>query len=93
LFLPLIFINQPFPSLVQIGFGSLYGLLIGITAWIFFFSALSKVKASIASHLAYAEVLWTIIFGVVIFNETLTWNMLLGGSLIIVSAIFLEKET
>jgi drug/metabolite transporter (DMT)-like permease len=91
MFLPFIFINQPYPTLMQTGFGVTYGLLIGLILYIFFFSALKNIKASTASHLMYIEVISAVLFGVIIFKDVLTWNSLVGGVLIIASAYFLKK--
>jgi len=55
-------------------------------------NAIEKVKISVFSILCYLEIVSAIIFGIIFFDESLTWNMILGGSLIIVSAIFLKRE-
>ncbi|MCK5062697.1 MAG: EamA family transporter, partial [Candidatus Aenigmarchaeota archaeon] len=65
---------------------------IGIVGFILFFSALKKINASTASHLTYVEVISAAIFGIVLFGELLTWNVLLGGILIIASTYFLKRE-
>ncbi|MCP4135057.1 MAG: EamA family transporter, partial [bacterium] len=45
------------------------------------------IKASTASLLTYFEVISALFFAVLFFDETITWNMLAGGSLIIIAAI------
>ena len=92
IFLPFIFINKPLPTLFQTGIGISYGVVIGIVGFILFFSALKKINASTASHLTYVEVISAAIFGIVLFGELLTWNVLLGGILIIASTYFLKRE-
>ena len=91
MFLPFIFINQPYPTLIQTGVGITYGLLIGLIGFIFFFSALKKINASTASHLTYVEVISAVIFGIIIFKEALTWNLAVGGLLIITSTYLLKR--
>lgn len=89
-FIPFIFINQA-PSLFQTGIGITYATLSGLIAYSFFFSALKQIKASTVSFLSYIEVVSAIAFGILIFKELLTWNVVVGGALIIGSAIMLRK--
>lgn len=89
-FIPFIFINQA-PSLFQTGIGITYATLSGLIAYSFFFSALKQIKASTVSFLSYIEVVSAIAFGILIFKELLTWNVFVGGILIIGSAIMLRK--
>lgn len=91
-FAPFIFINTPPPTFAQTGVASLYGFLIGIVAFLLFFLALRKLKMSHYSLFTYWEVLAAIFFGAVFFNEAITWNMLVGGGLILAAGILLRKE-
>jgi drug/metabolite transporter (DMT)-like permease len=68
-----------------------YALLVGIVGFGLFFSSLKNVKASTASFLAYIEVISGILFGVFLYNETLTWNVIVGGIFIITASIVLKK--
>ncbi|MCP4136286.1 MAG: DMT family transporter, partial [bacterium] len=86
LYFPFFFMN-PFPELSRLAIGSTYAFLIGIAGFSLFFSALRKIKASTASLLTYFEVISALFFAVLFFDETITWNMLAGGSLIIIAAI------
>lgn len=88
-FIPLLFANQP-P--MQIGIAILYASLAGVLGYYLFFSALSKIPSSRASSLAYFEVVTTIIFGFLILSEPITWTMILGGSMIFISVIFLHRS-
>ncbi len=92
IFLPFLFSNKPFPTLSQISIGTIYGIVIGIIGFILFFAGLKKLKTSTASFLTYIEVVSAIIFGIIIFKETITWNMIAGGLLIITSTILIKKE-
>ena len=72
--------------------GSIYGLSVGIIGFIFFFSALTKLKASTTALLCYLEVLSTIVCGILFFKEQLSPNMMLGASLILGGSFFLKKS-
>lgn len=91
LFLPFVFINV-FPNTHQLSITFLYVLLIGVIGYWLFFSALKKVKASTASVLVYVELIGSIILGIIIFNEKLTFNMIIGGLMIIIASILLRKS-
>jgi drug/metabolite transporter (DMT)-like permease len=43
------------------------------------------------SVLTYWEVLAVVFFGIVFFNEAITWNMVVGGLLIISASLLLRK--
>ncbi|MFH1275521.1 MAG: DMT family transporter [Candidatus Woesearchaeota archaeon] len=90
-FLPFIFIN-PLPSLNQTMMASFYGFLVGIGAFTLFFFALKKLKMSHYSLFGYWEVIAALIFSFIFFNEVITWNVLFGGSLIIISGLLLRKD-
>ncbi len=92
LFLPFMFINQPFPSFFQISIASLYAFLVGIVGFGLFFYALHKLDMSHYSLFAYWEVVAAIIFGIVLFGEVIAWNIVVGGSLIVVSGLLLRKK-
>ena len=91
-FLPLLFIYTPVPSAMQIGAASLYGFLIGIVAFTLFFYALRRLKMSHYALFTYWEVIAALFFGVLFFQEQITWNMLIGGSLILATGIMLRKK-
>ena len=92
IFLPFIFLNQPFPTIPQISIATVYAILIGLIGVGLFFSALKQIKASTVSLLAYVEVISGILFGIILFNEVLTWNVVVGGLLISSSVILLSKK-
>jgi len=91
LFLPFFLLDLDALTLHKSWVASGYAFLIGIVGFGLFFSSLRKVKASTASFLAYIEVISAILFGVFLFSETLTWNVIVGGMLIIGSSIILKK--
>jgi drug/metabolite transporter (DMT)-like permease len=88
---PFLLITRPLPTPFQMTMGTMYGVSVGIVGFIFFFSALSKLKASTTALLCYLEVLSTIICGIVFFKEQLSLNMIVGASLILGGSFFLRK--
>lgn len=90
--LPFLLFTRPLPSGFQITMGSMYGVLVGIVGFVFFFSALRKLPASTTALFCYLEVLSTIICGIVFFQEQLSPNMVVGASLILGGSFFLKKS-
>lgn len=91
-FFPFLLLNRPLPAPGQAGFAVIYAGLIGLFGYILFFSALKRMDASRASHLSYIEVLSGICFGALVLSERVTWNIVAGGALIVVSLLFLKRE-
>lgn len=92
LFLPFLFIIDFALTIPKAGILILFATSIGILAFGLFFSALGKIKASTVSFIGYLEVVIAVLSGVLIYDEKLTWNLILGGSLIIFSTIMLKKN-
>ena len=90
-FFPFIMFTDPPPLLRDIGIISIYAVLMGIIGFMFFFYGLKHLKASTASMLAYIEIVSTFLFGFFLLNETITWNMLLGGGIIIMTTALLRR--
>lgn len=90
-FIPFIFINTPAPDLRQIGLAVFYAAIAGICTFYFFFSALKKMKVSHYSLLTYWEVPSAIFFAWLLFRESITLNMVIGGILIIISGFLLRN--
>lgn len=91
-FLPFVFINTPVPTALQMGAASFYGFLIGIVAFMMFFYALRRLKMSHYALFTYWEVIAALFFGVLFFGEGITWNMLVGGGLILATGILLRRQ-
>ncbi len=91
IFLPFLFVNHPAPALWQISLASLSGVLVGLVGFIFYFAALKKVAASAVS-LASIDSLLAVLFGILIFKEHLTPNMIIGGACILTASLFIQKE-
>jgi drug/metabolite transporter (DMT)-like permease len=91
-FLPFLFINTPFPNPAQVGGSVVFGFLIGVVGFALFFSGLKKVSVFSSSILAYIEAVGAVLIGVIFFKEVLTWNVILGGCLIISSSLLLRVQ-
>jgi len=59
------------------------GILSGLIGFLLFFYALKRLKISHYSLMTYFEVVSSILFAVILLGEKLSWNMLLGGAIII----------
>lgn len=92
IFLPFLWFGDAEISFIQVSLGIFYAFLIGIVAFGLYFSALRVIKASTISFLSYLEVVVATGFGVLLFDEVLTWNIIAGGSLIVISTLLLKKQ-
>jgi drug/metabolite transporter (DMT)-like permease len=75
----------------QISGAIIFGILLGIIAFGLFFSALRQIKASTASFLSYLEVVVTVLLGIWLYGDPFTWQMAIGGTMIVVSTYFLRQ--
>lgn len=91
IFAPLIFFF-PLPNLKQASIASLQAILTGLISFALFFSGLRKIKASTASFICYLEVVSAVFFAYIFFREIPTWNMMIGGVLIVTSTFVLSKK-
>ncbi len=92
IFLPFFIIHLPSAQVFDIGLGILYASLIGIVGFGLFFYSLSRLKASTASTLMYGEVVSAIILSYLWMGDQLSLNMMIGGSLILISSYFTSRE-
>lgn len=92
IFLPFLWYQDFDYGVGQISLGIVYAFLVGLVAFGLYFSALRQIKASTISFISYLEVVVATTFGILLFDEVLTWNILTGGSLIILSTILLKKQ-
>ena len=91
IYLPFFLLHRPWPILSDSIIAVSHAIILGILGFNFFFYGLRHLKASTASLLAYIEIISALLFGVFWMKETLTWNMLMGGILIIFSTTLLKK--
>lgn len=91
-FLPLFVLERANATLWQMGIGASYAVLVGVVAFGLYFSTLRHIKASTLSFLSYLEVVVAICFGVAVFDDTLSWNIISGGCLIVASTLLIKKN-
>jgi drug/metabolite transporter (DMT)-like permease len=87
IFAPVALLHIPALHSWQLAGAGAYTILVGFVGFGLFFTALSRIKASTASALAYVEVLGAVTSGILLFNEKLSWNILAGGLLIVLSTL------
>jgi len=90
LFIPFL-IGLPTAEVGHLATGIFYGFLIGIVVFKLFFFGLKYLEASTATTLMYLEVISAILLGHFILDEKLTWNILIGGALILTSSIYISR--
>ncbi len=91
-FFPFLFLTDFALTAINTGVLLLFTVSIGVIAFGLFFSALKSMKASIVSFLSYLEVLIATAYGIVLYGEKLSWNLIVGGCLIILSTLLLKKN-
>ncbi len=91
LFLPFMLTSVSFPTFFQAVVLSIYSIIVGILSYILWFSGLRKMKASTLAIITYSEVFSAIILGVLVLNEQFTWNMIVGGGIILVVSYLARK--
>ncbi len=92
LFVPFLFLADFTLSAGDVGLIFVFASSIGIVAFGLFFSALRRIKASTVSFLSYLEVIIASTYGVLIYDEAITWRLLLGGVLIIAATLLLTRK-
>ncbi len=90
LFLPFFLMDIGNISLKNVSLGIGYGMAIGVVTFSLFMVGLKYMKASITSSLMYLEIPSTMILGYFILGESLSWNVIIGGSFIILSSFLLK---
>lgn len=83
-YLPKVIMTEPLSGLFV---ASLYGIFVGFFATLLYFRGLRVVPLSQAMPLTYMELVITVLIAVYIFGEELTLRTILGGVLIVSSAL------
>ena len=91
-FLPFLLTHRPWPTQLDIILSSSHALLLGMLGFGFFFYGLKRLPASQASLLAYFEIVVATCFSIFWFKDPLTWNMLLGGGIIMGTTLSLSRS-
>lgn len=87
IFLPAFFIF-PVTNLIHFSLGSLqYGIMAGLLAFYLFFIGLKKLSVTNYSILTYFEIIAAATFGILFFDEELSWNIVVGSVLIIYAGL------
>jgi drug/metabolite transporter (DMT)-like permease len=89
--IPFIFKIFNTTPIIKIAFTTVHAIFVGIIAFALFFSALKRLAASTVSILAYLEVIFGLTLSVLIINEPITWNMVLGGAMIIIATLSIKR--
>lgn len=92
IFLPFIITNEPLPNSSDITLAVTHATLLGTMGFFMFFYGLKHLKAATASALSYIEIVSATLLGVFVMGEKLTWNMFLGGAMIIMATVLIRKE-
>ncbi|MEM9670986.1 MAG: DMT family transporter [Bacteroidota bacterium] len=74
------------------GLVTVFALTIGLLAFGMFFQALRKMKASTLAYLSYLEVVVASLYGILLFGEAVTVQLVTGAVLIILATILFQKE-
>ena len=82
-FLILLMFEIPSASLPDLGLGVFYGFSVGILAFWCFFFALKRLPVFQYSAVAYVEVFFGILFGIIFLSEELTVNIIMGALLVV----------
>ncbi len=90
-YFPFFFFVNELPTAADWTLGIVYANLIGIIGFGLFFYGLKYLKASVASALMYIEVVSAIILSYVWMGDQLSWNMIIGGGIILVSSFFINR--
>ncbi len=91
IFLPFFILYYPQAESIDLAIGVFYGFLIGIVIFSLFFFGLKYLKASLASSLMYLEAVSAIILAYFVLGESLSMEMIVGGSMIITSSFLLNR--
>ncbi|MFW6229175.1 MAG: DMT family transporter [Alkalispirochaeta sp.] len=86
-FLPVVLVLRPELTVVQLSLVVYLGLVVGTLGFTLFFIGLHGASTARMSNLAYFEVVVAIILSVVVLQQPIYWNTVVGGILIIVSVL------
>lgn len=90
LFFPFVLMEAASAPLQDIGWGSLYGLSVGVLAWALFYNALKRLSIFQYGALSYVEVFFGVLFGVLFLQEEMN-PMKAAGIVVILAASVLSR--
>lgn len=92
LWIPIFFFNSTPTPLIEYGYGLSYGLLTGCLGFWLFYYALKNLSSFSTSILAYSELVFAVLIGIFVFNETITTTTYFGIALILSSLLLVKLE-
>ncbi|MGL1893619.1 MAG: DMT family transporter [Spirochaetaceae bacterium] len=90
IFIPIVILEIPSVALIPTFTGIFYGLSVGIIGFGCFFYALKRLTIFQYGAFGYIEVFFGVLFGIFLLGEDLSWNIIIGVILILVSS-FLSR--
>ncbi len=91
-YLPFILFTRPWPSTQDLVLSSSHAIFLGVIGFYFFFYGLRHLNASVASLLAYVEIVSALLLSAFVMKEPISPNMIGGGVLIVVSSLFIRRQ-
>lgn len=92
-FLPFVLLHAQSLSLQDASIaGGFFGIVVGIASFLLIFNALKQLTTLRFSLTHYSEALFAVSYGVIFLDESLTWNMVLGGLFIILAGWLLIRK-
>lgn len=92
-FLPFLLFELPTTPLPEVGLALVYGLVVGFIAFGMFFYAMKRLPLFQYSALAYSEVPFGVLLGVVVLGEAVTTNQVVGAVLVLVASFLAQRLT
>ena len=92
IYLPFLLMAVPMIPGPTFGLSIVYGLTIGLIGFMFYFYGFNRMNVSVSSLLTYFEVVTGILFGVLLFHETITWRIVVGAIFIIAPLFFVHER-
>ncbi|MBN1646905.1 MAG: DMT family transporter [Spirochaetales bacterium] len=89
-YLPFIIAAFPAPGARDIILTVTYGIMIGLIEFFLFFFALKRLPVFEYSAMCYMEVVFGIIFGILVLGEHPTWNMYIGAGTIVAASLLAQ---
>lgn len=92
IFIPILILEIPHVALIPTFTGIFYGFSVGIIGFGCFFYALKRLSIFQYGAFGYVEVFFGVLFGIILLGEDLSWNIIIGVILILISS-FLSRVT
>ena len=90
-FIPFLFAETGKYQAGDLLLGALYGLLIGVVCFLFFFFALKRVSVFHYSILTYMEIPFAVVVGMMFLGESLAVNQIAGMGIVVISSFTAQR--